>query len=472
MSIKDRVTIPFVALFGALVIALALSAYLWARDDAYSKLDAELQVATGATAMSAGHELSEHARQGAGEKDLQAVLNDVGGSDLTATQILVRERDREVAYKSGASAKDLRSVAVDQLKNGATVAGLRIATRTLALPKFNTAFQIYAAQPVSPALAEIGRLRSRLFVMVPIGLALAALGGYLLATKALSPLKQLVETIDSVTSSDLSARVEASERKDEIGKLGSRFNSLLGSIEDAFALQRRFMADASHQIRTPVGIALTASQVMNREPHATLIDCQESLQVIENQMLQLRRVVEDMFFLSQADTASLKFRQKEMFLDDAVTEAVRSAGTLATAKQQTLRLKSLPEAKCLGDDDLLKQAILILLDNAIKYTPAAGTIEVSLEERGDQWVCTVSDDGKGISEAARGRVFERFFREEGSGAGAGLGLAIAKSIVEKHGGTLTLVESRPGRTSFAAAIPAFQKTAADAIQANSFAVRI
>jgi len=173
--------------------------------------------------------------------------------------------------------------------------------------------------------------------------------------RSLRPLKLLAQTVDAVTSADLSARVKLTNKDDEIGTVGRRFNSLLDRLEEAFTLQRRFMADASHQIRTPVTIALAAAQVTSRDPSANLHDCKDALHMIEQQMLQLRRTVEDMFFLSQADSASLKLERKEMYLDDAVSDAIRSAKAPSREKQQMLTLSGLPEAECLGDADLLNQ---------------------------------------------------------------------------------------------------------------------
>jgi signal transduction histidine kinase len=478
MSARARLTISFTALFGAIVLALAVAAYVLVRNDAYLRLDAALQVATGATAMSAEHELGEHATKLGGEKDLQLVLEESGSSALADTQILVRESSRNAAFKPGTPhGFDLRSIPPDKATNGATLDGLRIATRNLRAPKFNTVYQIYAAKPTASALAPLARIRVGLVVLVPIGLGLAGLAGYLLAMRSLRPLKQLAQTVDAVTSSDLSVRVKLSNKDDEIGTVGRRFNSLLDRLEEAFTLQRRFMADASHQIRTPVTVALAAAQVTSRDPSANVRDCKDALHVIEHQMFQLRRAIEDMFFLSQADSASLKLERREMYLDDAVSDAMRAARALSREKQQVLKLSGLPEAECSGDADLLKQAVMILLDNAVKFTQPGGNIEVALSRREKRWVCSVTDNGTGISEAAQARVFERFFRESRPGneatAGAGLGLAIAKSIVENHDGTLTLVESRPGRTTFEIAIPILEKeTSPDDLHANSFPVRM
>jgi two-component system sensor histidine kinase CiaH len=137
----------------------------------------------------------------------------------------------------------------------------------------------------------------------------------------------------------------------------------------------------------------------------------------------------------------------------------------------------LPEARCLGDQDLLTRAVLILLDNAIKFTPSGGDIAVQLQRNADQWLCSVTDSGPGVPESAQPHIFERFFRVNSTAnennSGAGLGLAIAKSIVEGHAGTLRLVQSRPGSTVFEIAIPALDLPAKSTkLQAKSFAVRM
>jgi signal transduction histidine kinase len=477
MSIRARLTVSFTALFGAIVIALSVAAYVLLSADAYSRLDGALKVATGATAMSAEHELNEHRTQLAGENDLQSVLDEFGTGALTDTQILVRAGDRNVAYSPTPNLGfDLRALPSRRLKAG-KVNGFRIVSGAFRSPKFNTAYQIYSARSTAPVLARIERIRFALLFAVPVGLALAALAGYLLADKSLHPLQELAQTVDSVTSSDLSARVNVSAKDGEIGALGLRFNSLLDRLEQTFNVQRQFMADASHQIKTPVTVALSAAQVAGHNSKADLHECKDSLQIIENQMLQLGKTVEDMLFLSQADTASLKIERKEMYLDDAISDAARAAKTLARNKRQTLKIVSLPEAECMGDPDLLKQAVLILLENSVKFTPVGGTIEVALLEREKHWVCSVTDDGPGISPAAQSHIFERFFRENlpvhERVAGAGLGLAIAKSIMESHRGTLTLVETRPGRTTFETVIPAlFRDASFTGVHANSLSVRI
>lgn len=478
ISTRVRLTVYFTTLFGCIVIALAIAAYMLVRNDAYSRLDSALRVAVDGTAMSATHELLEHSRQAAGDADLRAVLEEMRDGSLPDTQILVREGSRLVAYKSSRhQTTDLRRISLDGLRNASNWEGVRVAYRDLAVSKFGTRYRIYAAKEIAPALGELRLLTRALLLLVPLGLGLAALAGYLLARKTLYPLEDLTRAIDAITSSDLSARVHVRNTQDDIGQLGSRFNSLLDRLQTAFNLQRRFMADASHELRTPVTVALASAQVTERDAARTLRDCEDALEIVEHQMLRLKKIIEDMLFLSQADASSLKLDLKEMYLDDAIAEASRAAKALARAKQQSFRLDALPEARCLGDVELLKQAILIVLDNSVKFTPPGGSIEVAVQQSGRFWICTIKDSGTGIPEEAQPHIFDRFFRAHSGSAkvpGAGLGLAIAKSIVESHGGNLRLVDSRPGLTTFNIAIPVFEKgmSPPTGAHANSCADRI
>ena len=174
------------------------------------------------------------------------------------------------------------------------------------LPRFNTSYEIYAAKPIGPALAQLRRIRIALLVLVPVGLVFAGLAGYSLAKRSLRPLQELARVIDEVTSSDLSRRVKLPSQGWRRGfrtrlTIQRAARSAGASFQCAAALHGRCFTP----IRTPVTIALASAQVTNHDPNATLADCKEALQIIENQMLQLRRTVEDMFFLSQSDAVSM-----------------------------------------------------------------------------------------------------------------------------------------------------------------------
>ena len=479
LSIRAKLTLSFTILFGLIVAALAIGSYVVVKQDLYSKLDLSLQVAVDTTAMAAQHEMSEHPDQAGGDDDIRQVLDDEIHVTLPDTQILVKEGGREVAYRPGGqSSSDLRHLRLQGLASQTTVEGMRIVTRRLTIPKFQTAYQIYSGRSTEATQAQLRSFRRMLVLPIPLGLALAALAGYLLARKLLAPLEELSETMAGVQSSELSARVHLKNRADEISKLGLCFNSLLDRLEGAFAFQRRFMADASHELRTPVTVALTATQATIHDETRTQQDCEDALTIVGEQMLRLKRIVTDMLFLSQADSCSSPMLFHDVYLDDAVADAVRAARPLARAKQQSLQLNALPEARCSGDHELLERAVLVLLDNSIKFTPEGGSIAVRIERSDSHWVCTVTDSGIGVPEEIQSRIFERFFRgDQKSGLkipGAGLGLAIAKTIVEMHRGRLRLASSQEGCTRFELALPVAvgdKETSAEA-QARYLAVKM
>jgi signal transduction histidine kinase len=176
----------------------------------------------------------------------------------------------------------------------------------------------------------------------------------------------------------------------------------------------------------------------------------------------MARIVDDLFLLARADAGHLVLRAGPIYLEEVVDNAARSVRHIAERQGVSLVLGDLVEAPVHGDADLLGRLLLNLLDNAIKHSPNGGTIQVRLSRRGGEFHVSVADQGPGIPPESRDRVFERFFRadearardESGNTTGAGLGLAIARRIAEMHGGTLDLVDSRPGRTEFRFAIPA------------------
>jgi signal transduction histidine kinase len=216
-------------------------------------------------------------------------------------------------------------------------------------------------------------------------------------------------------------------------------------VEAAVEQMRRFLADAGHELRTPVAILRTEAEVaLARGP--TSDDDARAFRVIAGEAERMGGVVDDLFTLARAEAAELPLERAPLYLDDVVSDAVAAAGSGAARRGVALEMGDYQEAPVLGSAPLLRRLVHLLLDNAIKYTRPGGRVDVSVMAREDRVTVQVTDSGIGIAAEALPRVFDRFFRADearAEGTGAGLGLAIGRWIVEAHGGTLTL-ESAPG----------------------------
>lgn len=311
----------------------------------------------------------------------------------------------------------------------------------------------------------LARIRGSFAVAIPLLLAVAAAGGYFLARRSLAPVAVMGARAAAITDANLHERLPVVTPHDELGGLAIVVNSLLDRLERAFAQQRRFMADASHELRTPTAILHTEAQVTLAREHRSEGEYRESMQVVEQAAGRLTRIVDDLFLLARADAGHLVSRPRDLYLDDVVHDAARAARPLGERRGVRVELLAVVDAPFHGDADLLGRLLLNLLDNAIKFSTGGGTVTVALARReegpGPHYDIRVVDDGPGISPEVQERVFERFFRgdpargrlEATETSGAGLGLAIARRIAEAHGGMLQLLSSRPGRTEFCLTLP-------------------
>jgi signal transduction histidine kinase len=222
------------------------------------------------------------------------------------------------------------------------------------------------------------------------------------------------------------------------------------------------MADASHELRTPLSAVQAAADVTLQRPHRDEDEYREALALVADQARRLTRIVEEMFTLARADAGHLPLRRAPLYLDETLADVVRAARVLAEPRGVAVELATPGESPLVGDEDLLRRLVLNLVDNAIRHSPSGAVVRLGLERTADGYRVTVSDQGPGIPEEARERVFERFFRldtargreEDGSaGSGAGLGLSIARWIAEAHGGRLDLVRSDAQGSLFAATLP-------------------
>ena len=292
-----------------------------------------------------------------------------------------------------------------------------------------------------------------------VGVGLAALGGAFLARQALRPIDTITQTAIAITEAgDLSRRIPTPAARDEVGRLAGTFNRMLDRLEALFRSQQRFTADVSHELRTPLTTIRGNVDVMRRTRAAD----DASLDAIQGETDRMTRLVGDLLLLAQAE-AGLPVRRERVSLDTLLLDVYRQIKLIANGV--SVAIGDEDAVSVLGDPDRLKQLLLNLADNAVRYTPPGGSVTLGLK-RDDGWAqLSVSDTGPGIPPEHVPHIFDRFYRidkarsrrastgSDALGGGAGLGLSIAQWIAHSHGGRIE-VRSEVGKgTTFTVYLP-------------------
>lgn len=452
-TVRARLTFWYSAALAAVLILFSIGVYVLFSRTVHERLDTSLRSAEQVTNLALNHEIEEHGGRVPGEASVRDVLRTMHQTSFPHTAISVWDKGRLVANKSGLNGLDAARLSEStSIRPGLRTfqkggMSYRLLVTDVPVPFIEARYQIAVNESVRDAEAELSSLRQVLFVSVPFFVMLCGAGGFFLARKSLHPVADMASTAERITSANLRERLLVANRFDEFGRLAEAFNRLFERLEQAFGNQQRFMADASHELRTPLSVALTATQVTLQKPDRAAEELRNALSVVQEQLRRLRRIVEDMFILAQADANAYAPNVEPVYLTDLADEALRAARVLADEKGiQVITSRSGHDLEFEGDEGLLRQLMLILLDNAVKYTPAGGTVKLNLEAKEHGYQLEVSDSGPGIPDSERALIFERFYRSDkarsrrsqGTGSGAGLGLAIAKWIAELHGGEISV----------------------------------
>jgi two-component system OmpR family sensor kinase len=314
----------------------------------------------------------------------------------------------------------------------------------------------YIATVMAP-LAALDYQQAELLVALSVGvliaLGVAGIGGWVVGRQTLQPLTDMATQATAITERNPSARLNAPNTTDELGRFAAAFNGLLDRLAAALNAQRQFMADASHELRTPVSVVRTTAQVtLAREPRSEE-DYRESLTIVAEQSARLARLVDSMFLLSRAEAQGIPLNREPIYLDDLVAECVRALRVFAKDRDIDVRTCGDAEVNFLGDNMLLRQMVGNLLENAIRHAKSGGTVGATVKRTESGVTVRVTDDGAGIPVHERGRIFQRFVRLDSRSHGAGLGLPIARWIAEAHGGRLVLESSGPAGSCFSVTLP-------------------
>jgi two-component system OmpR family sensor kinase len=471
-SVRARLTLWYSVMLGVPLIAFAVVSYLSFSRALIARTDAFLSDALTVFA----NELFVERRQ------IPSIVEAIG---VTVREVRFRELDivvldeegSPVASSTTSQEADERSgspplpfsVIVEALKERregeAWVARLEgpfggYRVRMDPLPAGDRRFMVVGAYPLAEVEATLRTIRRLFLIVIPLIMVVAGTGGWFLARRSFWPVTEMADRAAEISASTLHERLPV-VADDELGALARVLNGLLDRLERSFADQRRFMADASHELRSPTAILRTETDVTLSREHRTEAEYRESMIIVQDAAHRLSRVVDDLFLLARADGGHLVMQPNLLYLDEVVGDTVRAARPLAEQKGLRVEVSSTVDAALRGDTDLLGRLLLNLLDNAIRHSPEGGTVRVVMEDRGETVEVAVVDSGPGIPPEAQSHVFERFFRldaarsRDGSNltTGAGLGLAIGRRIAEMHGGRLDLTMSQPGRTEFRLTLP-------------------
>jgi signal transduction histidine kinase len=323
---------------------------------------------------------------------------------------------------------------------------LIVLSRRFMLPG-GTPATVFSGSSLDPIVAAETRLAAALLIGMPLLLVIAAAGGYWLVNRALAPVKAMIAAAEALTFNSPHNRLPPAETGDDIDALGRTLNRMLDRLDHAYQHASRFSADAAHELRTPLSIMRGELELLaSRRGLPT--DVQIALGNILDEAARLAQIVGSLTALSHLDSIAGKRSHLAVDLGGLAAETIDQMRLMADEKSISMKFKPSDVAFAAGDRDRLKQLLVNLLDNAIKYTLPGGSISVSVAIAEDNVVLTVADSGIGIDPENFKQIFERFFRvaTDRGELGAGLGLAIVRAICIAHGGTVT-AEGAPGAGS-------------------------
>jgi heavy metal sensor kinase len=299
--------------------------------------------------------------------------------------------------------------------------------------------------------------RTILYFAVPVFLVLAALGGYWMSRRALAPVDEITRDARNIGAHNLAQRLTVPRSGDELERLADTLNEMLARLDAAFQRITQFTADASHELRTPVSVLRTSAELTLRKPR-TESEYRESLAQILQEAESVSRLIEQLLVLARADSGKVALPMDRLDLAQPLHKAFQQASVLAEAKQlqATQNIPAQP-IWVRGDASSLERLFLILLDNAVKYTPEGGSIAVQVDANDGFAFVRFQDTGIGISPEDIPHIFDRFYRADRARSretgGAGLGLAIGSWIAESHGGEIRVLNNSRHGSIFEVKLP-------------------
>ena len=456
LSIGVRLTLWYLVIFALGEVVFGVGMWFILRDSVLDMVDDDIETQVD----DLSHLLATQAND-VSVSTLQALMKEAYGSEHWGDYLAIYTGDGQTLYQSVSLQSNSLLMAPQAVQK--TI----YASREIRGQHFRFIFQrlsskgrtyvVEAGLPADDAFDTLRLFRSYLFLFAPLLLLIAAGVGYWMSRRALAPVDALVRTARTVSGTNLSTRLEKLHTGDELQRLSDTLNEMLDRIEASVSRITQFTADASHELRTPVSLIRTEAELSLRRARSQN-EYQDSLRHILLEAERTTALIEQLLSVARADLGGETLQLQPVDLStmlQGVAEAWKQVAAIRDLRFST----NLPhsDASVAGDENLLRRVADILLDNAFKYTPAPGSVSLSLEAREHFATITIQDSGIGIPQAEQGKIFERFYRVDKSRTraqgGNGLGLSIAQWIITQHHGTI-VVESRSGEgTTFRVELP-------------------
>src|SRR5215467_12675110 len=449
-SLRFRVTAWYAGVLAGILVLFSIATYFGVSQFLRRNLHESV--------VKDAQEVGSIVRENANERDESAIGREVGehfSPESNERAIRVVSAEGSALYVSGPSGafpawnnSMAREEASDMANRAADGQEYLIRTQTVAADSGKKYF-VQVAASLSRNEEILEQLLGVLALALLLATAIAVTGGVLLIRSSLRPLDIMAARAQKITSRSLHARMPVSATGDELQQLSISLNRMIERLEEAFHHISRFSADASHELRTPLTIMRGELETAVQNPKIDA-DVREMLGAVLEETVRLSKIVDQLLAMSRLDAGEAFLELSRFDFSELVRTTVEHMRLLADEKTLVLKVDASEEVPVEGDQSRLQQVVVNLLDNAIKYTPEGGTINVSVTGEPDKAILAVTDTGIGISQEGQAHIFERFYRTDKARSrelgGTGLGLSIVKSIGAAHGGRVS-VQSAEGRGS-------------------------
>jgi len=477
-SIRFKLTLYYSLIVGGTLLIFALAAYYYTEQNLMSSLDRSLYqevvwlknfIEPQARRVKLKKQRIKPKRQAANEipsvtqeirrsneievknidsvevEEFDAIWNQIYEHTLLTPKkqiIQIRDRNGDILYKSGLGKEEILFDDIPQdITKLATIWNTQGQPLRLAVSQDRT-MKVYVAYPISEINDLLGNLFYIFIFLIPVALVVSVGGGWFLAARSLKPVDDITRAARAISAQNLDRRIHYTGVDDELGRLVATFNEMISRLQLSFSQVQQFSSDASHELRTPLTILRGELELALRSKKQTSEEYRQILSSALDETIRMTTIVDNLLTLAKADMGSAKISMQDVWLRPIIKELHEDSEMLAERKNIKVTLGSVDDALVLGDPIRLRQLFLNLLDNAIKYTPEQGTVELSLLRENGLAKVRVKDTGIGISPEEQKKIFNRFYRVDKARSremgGTGLGLSISKWITEIHGGSISI----------------------------------